>query len=284
MKPRTRLLLSLMLLALSCTLIFLHGVRVRQMKEIGLPAALALPHIERRLDILKEQAEIMQLQQSVSVGSKKEQLHAYVLPTAPKIDRFLATLDALFDSLRRASTLTAVSAVRVGGTVPVSSVDQHFTLMPVSFEVDVNEEGLRSLFLFSDISGLLTVGDALSHEEQALLLSLTEQENPAAISALENFLSESLIAYAHDPKQSQEQLLKSFSSESFAQALRTITRKSRLQEVTRVFNGDFLRAIDAQVLWPLRYLEVAKADIKDNGNNQFHVALTLLAYGRQAKR
>ncbi len=279
---RAQMILMLVLLTLSAVFIVLHGVRVRQMKEVGLPAALALPQIEKRLDVLKEQAEVMQLQQSVSDGSNSEQLHVYVLPDEPRLDRLLATFDALFEALRQGTSLTTVSAVHVGDTVAASR-DASLTMTPVSFEADVNEEGLHSLFLFTDVSGLLTVGDAFTPEEQSLLLSLTEQENPAAVTALESFLSQTLLTYAQDPKHSEEQLLKSFTSDSFTEALHTIARESRLREVTRLFSGNFLSVIEARKLWPLRFLTVAKADIEDRGNNQFHIAVTFTAYGRQAK-
>jgi hypothetical protein len=272
LRPREQLILAVVLLALAAVFIFLHGLRIQQMRETGLPAALALPQVEKRIAVLQAQDDVMQLQQSVGGGSALEQLHTQVLPAEGGLDRLLSAFDALFDTLKKQHMLLRVSALHVGQT--------QGTVTPVTFETDVNEEGLRELLLFCDLAGLMTVSDALTAQEQQLLLQLTEDENPAAVTALEAFLGTDLLTYARDPRGVTQQLLKSFSSENFEQTVLSITQQSHLQEATRLLGGSLQDVFAANKLWPVRFLTVSHVDIVDRENGTFHVSLELQAHGR----
>src|SRR3989338_317738 len=206
MSSRTGAVLALA--GTSMLLLLVHVLAVREMRSTGLPAASALPALQHRVAVLTEQAEVSELQAALGGGTQEEAVRRFVLPATTDTDRLLATLDTLFEVLRARKDLSAVSAV---------------TLLPLRFEANVTEEGAATLLRFFDTAGMLTVSDALTPEETALLLRLTEQENPAAVTALERFLATDLLRYAHSPRPFQDQLLAAFSSDEFRQTLVRLT-------------------------------------------------------------
>lgn len=263
------------LIAGSGMLLWMHSVSVREMREIGLPAALALPRIEKRMEILKEQNEIAELQASLRGGSEEERLHVYVLPAEEDIDRLLATFDVLFSYLEQKRLLHTVSAVEVGEQAPVS---EGLSALPVSFEATVTRPGMEDLLLFTELSGLLTVSDALTQEDIDALLALTEQENPASVAALEHFLATDLLRYAEEPRPYEEQLRKSFSPAA-EETLRVLLDAESLRRARDLF-GAMAPVLRQQNLWPLRLLTVESAASQDAGDGLVRVALTLRAYVR----
>ncbi len=254
------------------------------MRDIGLPAALVLPSIEHRMSILQEQSDVAELQANITGDSSEEMLHMYVLPDNSNLDRLLTTIDALTTELRRQKNLSALSPVQVGSSVPVTikigDSSRSFEKTPVSFEADVNEQGLKTLFLFQNLSGLLSVSDALTDAQQTELLHLTEQENPAAVTALESFLSTDLLSYAGAPQLTEEQLFKSFSSDAFIQSFHGITQASALGDVVQLLSGPLGQTLQTQKLWPLRFLMPVKSAIRETGEGRYHVAVTWEAYSR----
>ena len=280
-----QMILAVMFLGLSVQLLALYVDDVRAMRDVGLPAALSLPDIQRRMGILKEQSDVAQLQASVVGGSSEEMLDMYVLPDESELDRLLATVDLLTTELQKQGQLSGLTPVNIGESADVSvnsahNSSAHFTKIPVNFEADVNEEGLKTLLLFQDLAGLLTISDALTKEEQSTLLNLTEQENPAAVTALETFLSTDLLSYVNNPKLAEEQLLKSFNSDTFEQSLHAIMKESPLHDVQALLLSSFGKALQTQKLWPLRFIIPTKTSLADKGDGLFHVAFMWEAYHR----
>lgn len=265
------------LLAASGMLLWMHAASVRDMREVGLPAALALPQIEKRMEILTEQNEIAELQAALRGGSEEERLRVYVLPEQEDIDRLLATFDVLFSYLEQKRMLSGVpGGVRVGEKVSASG---NLSALPLSFEALVTREGLSHLLLFAELSGLLTVSDALSPADIDELLAFTEQENPASVAALEHFLATDLLRYSEEPKPFEEQLRTSFSSAAETR-LHALLERPRLRRAKAVF-GDLAPVLRRQNLWPLRLLTVEKALVEEGENGLVRVSLTLHAYVRE---
>lgn len=260
----------------SAALLWMHAGAVRDMREVGLPAAIALPQMEKRIALLQEQNEIAEVQAEVRGGSQLDLLHLYVLPQEDDIDRLLATFDVVFSYLEQKRLLTSFSDIRIGEREDVSEGVQS---LPITFEADLTPDGLKQLLLFTDISGLLTVGDLLSQDDIDAALALTEQENPAAIAALEQFLSTDLLRYAEEPKPYEEQLKKSFVSPASETALMNFFYSDELREAKELMKdlGPILRE---QKMWPSRLLTVDTAAYRDAGNGLVHVAMTLSAYVR----
>lgn len=284
---RLEYLLSALFLGLSIQLLTLHVADVRSMRDVGLPAALALPSIEHRMNVLKEQSEVATVHASIMGDSTEEMLHMYVLPSDTALDRLLATLDTLTTELRRQGALSTLSPIETGETVEVNVTGSngqtaHFTKTPINFEADVSEEGLKTLFLFQDLSGYLTISDVLTPDEQSALLHLTEQENPAAVTALETFLSTDLLSYAQSPDLVDNQLFKSFSSDAFTQTFRSITAQSSLDRIASLLSGPLGHALQRDKLWPLRFLMPVKSAVREIEKGQFHVAVTWEAYNKSS--
>jgi hypothetical protein len=279
---RVQFLLSALFMGLSIQLLSLHTQNVRQMRDIGLPAALLLPDIERRMDILKQQSDVVAMQGNLVGDSNTDMLHMYVLPGDSGLDRLLATVDAVTSELQREGVMTSLSPVHVGdaSTQTVGDAKVPFTVMPVSFEADVTDEGLKDLFHFQDLAGLLTISDALTPEEQTELLHLTEAENPAAVTALESFLATDLLTYANNADSVNDQLLKSFTSDSFATSLKAITQQSKLEDAVQLLSSPLGKAVQAQKLWPLRFVIPADTAIRQTDATHYHVAVTWQVYHR----
>lgn len=274
--PTTMTAAAFSLLAGSGLLLWMHAASVREMREVGLPAAMALPQIEKRMDILTEQNEIAELQAALRGGSEEERLRVYVLPEEEEIDRLLATFDVLFSYLEQKRLLNSVGGVQVGERIPA---DEGLSALPVSFEAVVSPEGLSDLLLFAELSGLLTVSDALTSADIDALLALTEVENPASVAALENFLATDLLRYSEEPKPFEEQLRKSFSIAA-EEHLRALLDAPHLRRARALF-GQMAPVLRQQNLWPLRLLTIEKVTTETEKNGLVRVALTLHAYVRE---
>lgn len=272
--PVASFLMGLTLLSLGMLLVALHARAVRDMSEIGLPAALALPQIEKRAEILAEQNEIAQLQTALRSGSTEEMVRVYIIPEKEEIDRLLAVFDVLFGYLEQKKMLTSFSAVEVGeATEGVEGMKS----IPVSFDAIVTHEGMADLLLFSELSGLLTVSDALTQKDIDAMLAVTEQENPASVAALEHFLSTDLLRYSEEPRPYEEQLRKSFSPAA-ENALRLMFDTPRLRRA-RMLYSEMAPVLRQQNLWPLRLLTVEKASAVQEGG-MVRLSMTLNAYVR----
>jgi hypothetical protein len=244
------------------------------MREIGLPAALQLTQLEKRMDILAEQNEIAELQSDLRGGSIEETMHTYVLPEEDDADRVLATFDVLFSYLQQKRLLTTVSPIEVGDRVEGDDVD----VLPISFTVTAKPEGIAFLVSFIDVSGYLTIGDVLEQSDIDRLLKLTEQENPASVSALEYFLSTELLPYSEEPKAFDEELRKAFSEA--AQTTITSVLESPNLRAARTLLHELAPILREQNLWPTRLLTVERVSSETLTNGLVKTELLLHAYVR----
>jgi hypothetical protein len=273
---RTRLMTGVGLLGLSALLLASHAGAVRAMRDTGLPAAVELPALEQRMRILKEQNEVAELQAALSTGSAQEMLDVYVLPSGTGAVRALAALDTLFSFLQQNRELLSVSAVTVGD---LRQDAEGTTVLPLTFSAHVTRDGWRKMSMFIAASGLMTVGDTISHDQFAELLSLTEQENPATVAALEQFFSVDLLRYAQDPRAFNEALLKSFSSDIALHTIRTFLDGPHLQSIRDIL-GPLSPTLRASRLWPLQFLQLEQTDQRLLDDGTFEVTVTVGAYGR----
>jgi hypothetical protein len=271
-----RLVAGISLLSLSALLLALHAGAVRAMRETGLPAAVELPLLDQRIRILKEQNETAELQAALASGSAEEMVEVYALPSGTGAVRALAAVDTLFSFLQQDRSLIDVSPVTVG--TPRDG-EQGTTVLPLSFTAHVTRDGWKKMMLFMDISGLLTVGDTVGQDQFDDLLSLTEQENPATVAALEQFFSVDLLRYAESPRAYDEALLKSFSTDAALQSVRAFLDNPSLYAV-RDLLGPMAPTLRANRLWPLQFLrtEHIGQHVRDDGT--LDVIVTVGAYGR----
>ena len=283
LKSGALIALSLALLGGSAALIEAHTIAVRQMKEIGLPAALRLPQIEERADILREQNEAAELQALLRGSTEEELLRLKVLPKESDTGRLLQEFDVLVSYLQSRKFLSSFSPVTVGdpAAVDLPGSEEPIRAYPLTFGAQMTEEGLETFLLFVDLSGLLTVSDALSSADIERLLLLTERENPAAVTALEYFLSTDLLRYAAEPKPYEEQLLKSFSSPAFEEGFRTILSETRIGDARRLL-ADLHQIMKAQELWPLRFLSLRTIRVERRADGTLWVQCVIDALSRGA--
>ncbi len=114
----------------------------------------------------------------------------------------------------------------------------------------IDPHGLQTAAGAIGLAGSFTVGDLLSKRDVDLLLLLTEQENPAGIVSLEQFLDTDLLAYAKEPRLTEDRLLKSFTAPAFATAVQTATSTDAMRDAKRLLTGSLGSALRENQLWP----------------------------------
>lgn len=249
-----------LLLGFSGFLLINHAHAIREVTGESAPLAGEIPILERRLQFLQQQLEMAQLHTALRTGSQEERLTVFVLPEESDLDRLLGSFDILREVLGTQGHLSDFAAIDIGEREPTAL--KAIQSESVSFSVSVDEEGFRELMTFLRIAGLLTIGDVLGQDDLAKLLHLTEEENPAGLIALEQFLSTDLLQYARDVRSYEDQLLKSFSSPSFTQALHAALQSPPLRNARRLLEGPIGKELQAQKLWPLQMLTLNEARVE----------------------
>lgn len=252
--PHAALLGSGLFLLGSFLLLALHARAVRDMSESGLGAAIAIPTLEQRITLLQEQADLMAVQAMLKGGGEKDVFRLYVLPDGDEIDHLLVLLDTVIEAFREEGTMRAVSAIEVGAATE-EGLPAGIRAIPFSFEAVMTEQGWKDLLTLFDLTGILTVSDALTPGDIEKLLTFTEAENPAAISALEHFLGTDARSYIEEPKPVLEQLRRSFSEQTFEGSMLPLLAASRLASAERLLRP-LLPALTNARAWPLRFLQV----------------------------
>lgn len=275
--PAVTLPVSLSLLTLAAVLVLVHTVTIRQVKEVGLPAAVELPQMEKRLALLQEQLEAAELQEALQGGSAPEQLKMYVMPQTLDLDRLLATFDILRDAFQREALMGSMSPIQVGEPEGVLG-NERIRAVPLAFETEVTQEGMDKLMLLFRLSGNLTVSDTLSPQQLSQLINLTEQENPAALTVLEQFLATDLLQYVKEPTVYENQVLRSLTSETFGQSFTALLQNSGIAKARYLYGGMLGQLLQGHNLWPTQKLGVERAEVTPLGDGRYRVALRLQAY------
>ncbi len=278
-QPLVTLPLALALFGYASALIFAHAMTVRQVNEAGLPAAAALPQMEKRLALLQDQAEAMELQEALKDGSAQDELKAFVIPQKTDLTRLLATFDVLRDVLQHKGLLRSLSPIEVGQPGPAVH-NPRLRATPIHFTAEVTEEGMDAMLLFFHLSGLLTVSDALSPSERSALINLTEQENPAALTVLEQFLGTDLLQYASDPTTAEREVLRSLTSASFEQHFTSALRTSSLAKAKYLLGDGWGKALTQRNLWPTPLLSVQTVDMQALSGDAYRLDVTVQTYTR----
>lgn len=248
------------LLLIAATLLWGHAAHVRDVRALALPLAEQVPELERRLAMLREQAELTELNAATRIQSPEERVHVYALPSEPDLDKLIALFDVLRDALSAEHLLSNLSSIVVGEQKIAE--DERIAAYPVTVEFTAQRQGLQSLQTLIDVSGLLTIGDALSPDERARLIDATEAENPAGIVALEQFLGTDLLQYFREPRPIDDQLLKAFGVSAFEATLRDVIRSSLLSEGHRVLGGSLGKTLSEARLWPLQMMRVERIEAR----------------------
>lgn len=246
------------LMVLSAFLILAHVKTIIEVRDISIPIVGQLPMLERRLRALTEQIELTQLHAATRVGSQQEKVEVYALPEETDVSRLIATFEIIREVLARDGVLSSMSEITMDEEVEHEDGSRSQSL---SVEFAVHDDGMQKILLVVRLAGLLTVGDVLTQEEIALLVDRVEQENPSGIIALEQFLSADLLKYSEDPKSYEEQLKRSFSSTTFANALENVLRVSLLRDVRKILQSDLGEILQGYKLWPMQIMALQKVTI-----------------------
>jgi len=245
-------------LVVSIILIVAHVQTIMEASTISVPLVSKIPLLERRLGSLTEQIELTQLHAAVRTGSQQETVEVYALPQDTDIARVIATFEVIRDTLQRQGMLSRMSDIDIGDPQPDET---GATVRTLSVDFSVSDEGLKTVMLLVRLAGLLTVGDALTPDEIALLVDRTEKENPSGIIALEQFLSADLLRYSENPKAYEEQVKRSFGNTTFVNAFDNVLRTSLLRDVREILQSDMGEILQNYRLWPMQMMTVQGVSI-----------------------
>ncbi|MDD4627875.1 MAG: hypothetical protein PHE68_00575 [Candidatus Peribacteraceae bacterium] len=281
LKSSTSFLYSvgLMSLILVSLLLTAHVREVNAMRSETVPVLGTVSTLERRLAVLKEQVEVSELDAALRMGSQEERVRVFVLPAKTALDRAMTVFDLLRDDLTKRGLLGSMSAIEVKDT---RTLDGNLSATPFTVRFAVKRDGMQDIFSLVKLAGLLTVGDSLSRAEKTAMIRATEEENPAGIVALEQFFAADLAAYGHDNRSFEEQLQRSFASDSFRAMFRTILDQSILKDARTLFQSDLGSAIERGRLWPIQFMKLDYVDIRPGKAKDWYqvdVRLSLLQRG-----
>jgi hypothetical protein len=278
---RTQFLLSAILLCAmaAALLIGLHVRRVNEAELEALPLTRQIPLLKRRAEFLEQQLEVTRVHAEARVGSLEERFRVHVLPTNADATRFLAGFDMLRSTLSARKALRAVSPLSVGKSVPLNGTS--FVSRTITLHLEATQEGANAIFGFLRLPGLLTIEDAFADEHVQVLLERTESENPAAIAALEQFLSMDLLSYCIDRRAYEEKLLAAFAGEGMRNTLQGVLSASLIESACRSLPPVALSALKREKLWPMPFTEIVTARLGGLSDGWMDVQLTLRVLGRK---
>ncbi|MDP6575183.1 MAG: hypothetical protein QF755_01695 [Candidatus Peribacteraceae bacterium] len=264
-----RLALGCSMFALSCVFIAQHAHVLSEVQTVSAPLVAKLSELERREDALQEQVELSEIHAAVKLGSLGEKLDVYVLPKETDFERLIASWELLSENLKKQGYLAKMSDISFGD--PVDMIESGVRASPMRVNFAVHEKGMEYITKFIRLAGLLTVGDAITDEQLGKLMHSTEEENPAGIVALEQFLSLDLIRYARDVRAFESKLKRSFTSNAFANTLLEVTHESLLSDARDLLEGDYGRYMQEVNLWPIQFVTLKSAKMSDGGAEGWHV-------------
>lgn len=279
---------GLLFLSFSVLLVQWHFQVLKDVREYSLPLAAEIPPIERRAELLAQQIELSALEAGLRNGSAEEKLHVYVLPQKNDMQRLLAFLESSRTFLERRKLLLTMSPIDISDPEaampenPAAGTPQLLS-RTLRFSATLRPEGRAQLLSIFDLSGMLTVGDALSPDDISALFRMTEVYNYAGIIPVEQFLSSDLLDYANNPTIPESRLKQAISSEEFLGAFHAMLDRSRLPRLRDFLKGDLGRALAAQKLWPVQFMTVEKESMEEMPDGWVKMELTVKAYSRQQK-
>lgn len=280
-EPMTKCLTACFCLIAAAGIVLSHVRAIRDVGEIGLPAAQRVTALEQRLEVLRQQVEATQAQAALKGDSQEELIRQTVLPSTAELAHVLSLFDLLRDNLAKDGLVRGMSEVTVGDAVAVPE-RTNVEASPIAVRFTVSRAGVDAVLLFFELTGFLTVGDALSPSEREQLLVLTERENAAGLPALEEFLRTPLLTYARGSQAARDELAKNFGSDQYVATLERIIQGSRLPRVRYLLGGTFGVALQDAGLWPLRFMTVDRTEITPAEDDAFELSLSLSAYSRAA--
>ncbi len=246
-RPLWQLLGSVAALLAAGMLLSVHMEYFTALRSQVLPAARQIPELEQRAALLREQIDQADVVGSVHAASLGEQVQAYVLPTDANAGRLARALEAVGDTLQKQNWVHNMR-VEVGG---VQDFGSGMVLRTVEVETAANEQGLQALLDLVDVSGTLSVADALPAALEHDLLQESEHGSPGDILLLQELFHMDLPTYVQNGADAMERLRGNIATPEMSNLLSQLENVSVLAGATRLLQGDTGTALGAKDLWPL---------------------------------
>lgn len=235
--------------AVSVYLLVFHVQVITVARSVALPRLASITMLEQTADTLQKQVELAELQAATRSSLIQEQLAAYVLPQHIDMDRLVAVIDLYTQYYTQVDLLQDDASFSINTLPSEAKARVHLTAV-------IHENAIEDLTQFISLSGLLTVYDAFTPEQRAVLIERVEQENPTAITELESFFSSQLVEYARNPQAVQERVLRSFESAQFSNFFVAVIDASTLPKAVDFFASGYGKSLIQNHLWPLPFMQL----------------------------
>lgn len=281
----TKSIVASVLLGTSVFMIRAHLATFAMMSEAGPIATEEIPSLERRKDILLRQTEVAQLTSALRSGTDIERIRAYALPAEPGVQRFTAAFELMMAALQQQGdayrSFTVEAGERALFSLATPEGDRSLSRQFVRIRATMSEQSLHDVLAIFSAAGTLTLGDLLSDAQRTTILELSEQENPALLPVVEQFLATDSLQYAQDPRSTDAALQRNFGDGALAQALRDILSDGSAGDTLRALRSDLGAVLHVEQFWPLPFTDITGVSYRSvDVGEMVDASIDVMVFGR----
>lgn len=261
-------ILGVLLIILSCFLLFAHIRSLAIKKNTALSVGLALPALRTQVTLLKATVEAEKVTGTDMLAALEQQSAVTIFPQDQSTARFARTVPVL------------ISAIDAGRQQLVFDQLQ-FAPTPVTFDSHVERTATVSLrgslrdvsqFLsLLELQGTLTIADVLGPKVSADFLRQVEKNSPASLAAASSFLLMDILRYSLDPQAAEKTVLQDMDTTTAAD-VHTLLLSGGLSTV-RSMLSPVASKIKTERVWPL---PLASIDSVSEKNGAWVITFRLL--------
>ncbi len=196
--------IGVLLIVLSCVLLFAHVQSLAIKKSTALTVGAALPALRTQVVLLKATVEAEKVTGADTLAALEEQAVATVFPEDESTARFARTIPVLLSAIDGGRNSLAFSRLQFADS-PVSAGSHKERSATVILRGSLHDVSrFLSLFQYQD---KLTVGDVLGPKASADFLRQVEVQSPASLTTASAFLQMDSIRYSLDPQAAEKNVL-----------------------------------------------------------------------------
>lgn len=264
-----RWFLNVSLGLIACTLVYNHMEVITSTQDSTVPSLASVQQLEQVREVLEQQAELAELQVALESDYTEEQVFAFVLPDELDTDRIVA----LFDAMQQYFTYHGLAASETTELF----IDKHAAEPSITLEVPLHSSAVAIWTQLVELSGIVTVHDALSAQDRLALLRYTELHNPAALPDIEAFFSLPLLEYGSDADLHIRRLMRSFNDDVFTELIELAILSPHMQGANTLFSGSLGELFTQNSLWPMPFMQLHELTLtKGSAENWYQTRWQIL--------
>lgn len=252
-----------MLLGLTaCTLVYNHVQVITSTQSSTVPSLASVQQLEQVREVLQQQTELAELQIALESDYIEEQVEAFVLPTELDTDRIVA----LFDAMQQYFAYHGLAA----GNETELFIERSAIDPSISLVLPMHADAIAIWSQLVELSGIVTVHDALNPEHRTALLRYTEKNTPAALPDIEAFFNLSLLEYGSDADLHIRRLMRSFNDSVFTELLELAITSPHMQGASKLFSGSLGELFAQNSLWPMPFMQLNQLSLTKGSEDHWY--------------